>query len=86
MFRYDGLAAASPLIVPMVLSLAMSVLIPNALVNLTGFTRERVALYGLRLGLFLIAIKGQAIFSRRIAFHMVDTPVTLKDTEAHHAP
>lgn len=85
-FHYDGLAAASPLIVPMVLSLAMSVLIPNALVNPTGFTCERFALYGIGLGLFLIAIKGQAIFSRRIAFHMVDTPVTLKDTEAHHAP
>jgi hypothetical protein len=32
------------LIVPMLLSLVMSVLIPNALVNLTGFTCERFAL------------------------------------------
>ncbi|MFQ5542337.1 MAG: hypothetical protein ACE5E2_05860 [Candidatus Binatia bacterium] len=43
-FRYDGLAAGSPLIVPMVVSLVMAVLIPNALVNLTGFTCERFAL------------------------------------------
>ncbi len=52
---FHGLWTASPLIVPMVMGLVVAILIPSALRNPIGFAWVALSLYGLGLGLFLVA-------------------------------